>query len=145
MIIFVIGFVVALTAGYFVFQGESASDTPANETASPVEESSENEAETEDVEVEVEEDATTVSVEGRVIEDAGCLSCHAVSGLDLLGGATGPDLTDTFNNIEAKHGKELAEFLKEPTSAVMSSVIEADPLTDEDIADIVNALEIAAQ
>ena len=72
------------------------------------------------------------------------MGCHAVSGLNLEGGATGPDLTQAFNNVEGKHGKPLAEFLKEPTSAVMSSVIGGNPLTDEEISQVVEALKKAA-
>lgn len=89
--------------------------------------------------------AETVSSSGEILNTKGCLSCHSVSGLNLQGGATGPDLSQAFDTTEGKHGKPLDEFLKEPTSAVMSSVIDGNPLTDEEIQQIVEALQEASE
>lgn len=63
----------------------------------------------------------------------------------MQGGATGPDLSQSYNNVEGKHGKPLDEFLKAPTSAVMSSVIQGNPLSDEQRMQIVEALKKAAE
>ncbi|MDL2343042.1 hypothetical protein QOL99_02640 [Deinococcus sp. MIMF12] len=75
----------------------------------------------------------------------GCVGCHSVNALDVSGGSTGPDLSQAFVNVPDKHGKELGDFLKEPTSAVMSSVISASPLSDEERETIVNALRVASE
>lgn len=87
----------------------------------------------------------TASANSEIFNTKGCLSCHSVSSLNLEGGATGPDLSQAFTNVEGKHGKPLNEFLKEPTSAVMSSVISGSPLTDEEIQQVVKALQEAAE
>lgn len=107
--------------------------------------------ETEEVETQNEENETTPSETATATDDhtmlqsKGCISCHAVDGLGLQGGATGPDLSQAYNNVEDKHGKPLAEFLKEPTSAVMTTVIAGNPLTDEEIAQIEEELKRAAE
>ncbi|MBM4761612.1 cytochrome C [Bacillus sp. B15-48] len=89
--------------------------------------------------------AETVSASGEVLNAQGCIACHAVSSLNLEGGATGPDLSQAFTNVEGKHGKPLDEFLKEPTSAVMASVISGNPLSDEEVQQVVDALQEAAE
>jgi cytochrome c551/c552 len=86
-----------------------------------------------------------VSAEGAIFQSKGCLSCHAISSLGLKGGATGPDLSQAFGQVEGKHGKPLSEFLKQPTSAVMSSVLGGNPLTDEEIGKVVEALKLASE
>lgn len=135
-IIFLISALVGLGGGYLFFQVTNDSSSVAN----PAEQSQENVKEE-------KEDVTTTSVvaEGDILNAKGCLACHAVSDLGLEGGVTGPDLSNAFTEVEGKHGKPLEEYLKEPTSAVMSSVIGGNPLTDEEIKQIVDALEIASQ
>ena len=54
---------------------------------------------------------------------SGCIACHAVSALEVQGGVTGPDLSNSYVNVPDKHGVPIDEFLKEPTTAVMSGVI----------------------
>jgi cytochrome c551/c552 len=80
-----------------------------------------------------------------ILQSKGCLGCHSVEALNLKGGATGPDLSQAFNNVEGKHGKPVNEFLKEPTSAVMSGVIGGNPLTDEEINQVVEILKEASE
>lgn len=89
--------------------------------------------------------ANTVSADTEIFTEKGCIGCHSISALDLSGGATGPDLSEAFNNVEGKHGKPLNEFLKEPTSAVMSGVIGGNPLTDEEINKLTQLLQKAAE
>lgn len=138
-IIFVISALIGLGLGYLVFDvlapGQSQPEVAVDDkegSKSP--------------ETKKEETSKTVAVsDDNILQAKGCLGCHAVSGLNLEGGATGPDLSQAFNNVEDKHGKPLAEFLKEPTSAVMSSVIGGNPLTDEEISKIIEELQKAAE
>ncbi|HHY71722.1 MAG TPA: c-type cytochrome [Bacillus bacterium] len=85
----------------------------------------------------------TASPEGEIFNQKGCIACHSIEKLGVTGGATGPDLSHAYENVEGKHGKPIAEFLKEPTSAVMASVIGGNPLSDDEINKIVEALKIA--
>ncbi|MBP2243226.1 mono/diheme cytochrome c family protein [Cytobacillus eiseniae] len=139
LIIFIISALIGLGLGYLVFDvigsDDSEPEVAVNDTNTPKP-------------AEEETDTTGDSVaasDDNILQAKGCLGCHAVNGLNLEGGATGPDLTQSFNNVEGKHGKPLAEFLKEPTSAVMSSVISGNPLTDEEIEQIVQELQKAAE
>ena len=57
-----------------------------------------------------------------------------------------PDLSNIYKEIEGKHGKTLDEFLENPTSAVMSTVIGDNPLEDTEREEIVKLLkEISEQ
>jgi cytochrome c551/c552 len=122
-----------------VASSDAPTETVSNtEDNTPAEDSSSEEAEQPTTE-------SVVSANSEILNSKGCLSCHSVSSLDLEGGATGPDLSQAFTGVEGKHGKPLNEFLKEPTSAVMSSVIGGNPLTDEEIQQVVDALQKAAE
>ncbi|WP_102273544.1 c-type cytochrome [Cytobacillus massiliigabonensis] len=142
-IIFVISALIGLGLGYLVFDviapGQSQTDVALNDEKDSKPSDTPKEEDTSKT-----DDTTAVSGD-NILQTKGCLGCHAVNGLNLEGGATGPDLSQAFNNVEGKHGKPLAEFLKEPTSAVMSSVIGGNPLTDEEISQIVDALKKAAE
>ncbi|WP_313803357.1 cytochrome C [Cytobacillus sp.] len=138
-LIFVISALIGLGLGYVVFD-VLIPDQSQQEVAV------DDKDEAKSSETSQEEANKTVAVSGdNILQAKGCLGCHAVSGLNLDGGATGPDLSQAFNNVEDKHGKPLAEFLKEPTSAVMSGVIGGNPLTDEEINQIIEALQKAAE
>lgn len=143
---FIISLIIGFGIGFIGFElagnDDVASGTPTETTATT--ESSENNQPAEDT-TDEQPAAETVSTSGEILNTKGCLSCHSVSGLNLQGGATGPDLSQAFNNVEGKHGKPLNEFLKEPTSAVMTTVIDGSPLTDEEIQQIVEALEEASE
>jgi cytochrome c551/c552 len=93
---------------------------------------------------EAKEETTTVDA-NNILNSKGCLGCHAVDSLGLDGGATGPDLSKAFTDVEGKHGKPIDEFLKEPTSAVMSSVISGSPLTDEERTQVLDMLKQASE
>lgn len=151
-LIFVIGFVVAFAGGYFIF-GQSDSDQQTQTTTPVATEDSSSESSDEDSNQD-EADESSESTEPEVTLDAdvealarnNCLSCHAVEEAGLDGGTTGPDLSSAYSDVEGKHGKTLDEFLQEPTSAVMSSVIEENPLDDAEREEIVKLLkEIAEQ
>ena len=139
LIIFVISALIGLGLGYLVFDVIGSDDSKPEVAVSDKKDAPTKEEETNNT------DDTVAVSDDNILQAKGCLGCHAVSGLNLEGGATGPDLSQAFNNVEGKHGKPLAEFLKEPTSAVMSSVIGGNPLTDEEISQIVEALQKAAE
>jgi cytochrome c551/c552 len=145
-IYFIISALLGLGIGYLVFDVIMGKDTPAEVTADSNEQQDEatNSSET-SKDADKAAPAKTASAETEIFSQKGCLGCHSISALDLNGGATGPDLSKAFENVEGKHGKPINEFLKEPTSAVMSGVIGGNPLTDEEINKIVTMLEQAAQ
>ncbi|WP_187118990.1 cytochrome C [Bacillus marasmi] len=144
-IYFLISALIGLGIGYLVFDvmlgKNSQTDAIASSDTSSEESSSTTDATTE----ESKGTETAVSAEAEILNQKGCLGCHAVSSLDLSGGATGPDLSQAFNNVEGKHGKPVNEFLKEPTSAVMSGVISGSPLSDDEISKITELLQKAAE
>jgi cytochrome c551/c552 len=91
-------------------------------------------------------EATTVSAnEDNILNKKGCLGCHSVEALNIKGGAVGPDLSQAFVNVEGKHGKPIEEFLKAPTSAVMSGVISKSPLTDVERKQVLDLLKQASE
>lgn len=143
IIFLVIGFGIGFAGFEFIGNDDSNSTKTPTETAVNTEPTEDTQSADDSTN---EPPATqTVAANSEIFNTKGCLSCHSVSSLDLEGGATGPDLSNAYTDIEAKHGKALNEFLKEPTSAVMSSVISGSPLTDEEIQQIVKALQEAAE
>ncbi|WP_026581927.1 c-type cytochrome [Bacillus sp. J33] len=144
---FMISAILGLGIGYLVFDVLGDGDDSGNEIA--IQDNTQaNSEETKQESAETSSDSSTaaaVSTEENILQAKGCLGCHAVKGLNLQGGATGPDLSQAFNNVEGKHGKPLKEFLKEPTSAVMSGVIGGNPLTEEEISKISDVLKQASE
>ncbi|THE13243.1 cytochrome C [Bacillus timonensis] len=143
ILIFIVSALVGLGLGYLGFEIIPANDSQKTTQVAAHEEPKSTNPEKETA---VEETTgETVSAEAELLQSKGCLGCHSVSGLNLQGGATGPDLTFAYENVESKHGKPINEFLKEPTSAVMSGVISGNPLADDEIENIVNALKKASE
>ena len=146
LISFIISALIGLGLGYVAFAVVGGSnETATNETAS---EKPEESKPADDIKEEKKDDqsaAETVSADETILQSKGCLSCHSVSSLNLTGGATGPDLSKAFENVEGKHGKPIDQFLKEPTSAVMSGVIGGNPLTEQEISEVVKLLEEASK
>jgi cytochrome c551/c552 len=91
------------------------------------------------------ETATSSVKEDNILNKRGCLGCHSVEALNLKGGQVGPDLSQAFVNVEGKHGKPIEEFLKQPTSAVMSGVIGKNPLTDDERKQVLDLLKQASE
>ncbi|CAH2714013.1 hypothetical protein BACCIP111895_01167 [Neobacillus rhizosphaerae] len=91
------------------------------------------------------ETATSSISEDNILNKRGCLGCHSVEALNLKGGQVGPDLSQAFGNVEGKHGKPIEEFLKQPTSAVMSGVIGKNPLTDDERKQVLDLLKQASE
>lgn len=141
IISFVISLVIGFGLGYLVFgvmMGASDKQPQVAQTE-PTETS-----ETEEQKEETKTETATVDA-NNILNSKGCLGCHAVDKLGLEGGATGPDLSKAFTEVEGKHGKSIEEFLKEPTSAVMSSVIGGSPLTDEERTQVLDMLKQASE
>lgn len=145
IIIFVASLVVGFSGGYFLFGGAEESQPAIQDQQEDNTQVSENtEAKSED-DGKTEPAVTNTASEGEILQQKGCIACHSVSALNIEGGATGPDLSGAYENVEGKHGKTLDEFLKEPTSAVMSGVIGGNPLTEEERAKVVEALKLASE
>ena len=150
-LIFVIGFVLAFAGGYLFLgtgSADEAQETPtptATEEGSSESEDTDAESTEDDSDQEAEEESAdadvTLDADTEALARNNCLSCHAVEEAGLDGGTTGPDLSNAYGEVEGKHGKTLDEFLQEPTSAVMSSVIEEDPLEDDEREKIVELLK----
>ncbi|SDN00259.1 cytochrome C [Bacillus sp. OK048] len=140
IISFVASLVIGFGLGYLVFgvvMGDSDKQPQVAQTEATKETTT-----TEDQKKKPE----TASVDAtNILNSKGCLGCHAVDKLGLDGGVTGPDLSKAFTEVEGKHGKSLDEFLKEPTSAVMSSVIGGSPLTDEERTQVLDMLKQASE
>lgn len=139
---FIISALIGLGIGYVIFDV-----LPENQAAEKeivvTEETVPAETEKEEKQVETEETAS--AGEENILQTKGCLGCHSVESLNLKGGATGPDLSKAFVNVEGKHGKPVNEFLKEPTSAVMSGVIGGNPLSEDEINQVVTVLKEASE
>jgi mono/diheme cytochrome c family protein len=143
IIIFFVFALVGFGGGYLFSQSNSQDQVATPDTEKT--EVTENTAQEEKVEAPAPGAEATVPAEAQIINEKGCLACHGVENLGLQGGATGPDLSQAYVNVEGKHGKPINEFLKAPTSAVMATVIGGNPLTDEEITKIVEALKIASE
>lgn len=147
-IYFLISALIGLGIGYLVFDVIMGNDNQTEANVSTDNSTDDAISTTETAKEEQAADdtaANTVSADTEIFTEKGCIGCHSISALDLSGGATGPDLSEAFNNVEGKHGKPLNEFLKEPTSAVMSGVIGGNPLTDEEINTLTQLLQKAAE
>ncbi|MEY2195209.1 cytochrome C [Neobacillus sp. BF23-41] len=142
IISFVVCALLGFGLGYLVFgviMGDSekqpqVAQTETTETAAAKDESTDA------------KEATTVSAnEDNILNKKGCLGCHSVEALNIKGGAVGPDLSQAFTNVEGKHGKPIEEFLKAPTSAVMSGVIGKNPLSDVERKQVLELLKQASE
>ncbi|MFJ5717075.1 cytochrome C [Neobacillus sp. NPDC093127] len=138
IISFVIFALLGFGLGYLVFgviMGDSSKQPQVGQT------------ETNDEATTKEENAAATSSanEDNILNQKGCLGCHSVEALNIKGGAVGPDLSQAFVNVEGKHGKPIEEFLKEPTSAVMSGVISKSPLTDDERKQVLDLLKQASE
>lgn len=54
------------------------------------------------------------TLEGDIFKQKGCIQCHSVSFYNILGGATGPDLSLAYTDAPKRFGKSLQEFLEKP-------------------------------
>lgn len=137
IISFVVSALIGLGFGYVIFDVLPSSNK-STEVVMDNEKATEKKMDT-------KKDSNTVSSDGGILAAKSCLQCHSVSALNLKGGTTGPDLSQAYNNVEGKHGKPIDQFLKKPTSAVMSGVIGGSPLSDEEIKQVLDLLKQASQ
>lgn len=144
LISFIISALIGLGLGYIAFVVVGGSNG-VTENASKEADTSKPQSDNKQEEKDDQPAAETVSADENILTSKGCLSCHSVSSLNLTGGATGPDLSKAFENVEGKHGKPIDQFLKEPTSAVMSGVIGGNPLSEQEISEVVKLLEEASK
>ncbi|ASN83108.1 hypothetical protein DFI_16535 (plasmid) [Deinococcus ficus] len=140
-------FLLSLGGGYLLFNRPAAASAQA--TAAPAQTTQETHPDTAHNEAPAEETGTTTTAaapaaSAEIFTKRGCVACHSVSALDVQGGVTGPDLSRAYLNVADKHGVPVEDFLKKPTSAVMSSVLGANPLTDEERAQVLSALQAAS-
>lgn len=141
IISFVVSALIGLGIGYVIYDVVGGSDQ-ASEVTVDKEKAVDEKTATIDTD---KGDTVSKDADGGILASKGCLGCHSVEGLNLTGGVTGPDLSQAFNNVEDKHGKSLDQFLKEPTSAVMSGVIGGNPLSEDEITQVVDLLKTASE
>lgn len=140
VLIFFICFAVAFAGGYALFQTGQPADVASDPAATAP-----ADAQKKEEPAQTTAPSGTASAGGEIFTQRGCSACHAVSALNVQGGATGPDLSQAYVNVKDKHGVPIEEFLKKPTSAVMSSVLGSQPLTDEEREAILTALKLASE
>ncbi|MGC5327130.1 cytochrome C [Brevibacillus sp. SYSU BS000544] len=143
LLIFFLCFAITFAGGYVYYQSQGSKDVASEPATSTPAKADESKAET--PAAPAAPAATASSSEGQIFTTKGCIGCHSISALNLQGGAAGPDLSKAFVNVKDKHGVPIEEFLKKPTSAVMSGVIGGNPLTDEEREAILKALKLASE
>lgn len=146
IISFVICTLLGFGLGYLVFgviMGDSEKQPQVAQTETT--EKTETAAAKEETTTDSKEATTVSATEDNILNKKGCLGCHSVESLNITGGAVGPDLSQAYANVEGKHGKPIEEFLKAPTSAVMSGVIGKNPLSDEERKQVLDLLKQASE
>ncbi|MFC3862008.1 hypothetical protein ACFOPQ_14660 [Deinococcus antarcticus] len=146
--IFALTFLLSLGGGYLMFnQPAKAPATASTTTATTPTPTTPTPAADDAATTPANDTATTTaaSSEGEIFTKRGCVGCHSVSALGVTGGVTGPDLSKAYVNVADKHGMPVEDFLKKPNSAVMSSVLGANPLTDDERTQVLNALKAASE
>lgn len=133
--IFGLTFALSFGGGYLYFTNSSSE---AQQAAQPAASQTQQQAV-------AAQPTATASAEGEIFVKRGCNACHAVEALGVQGGATGPDLSKAFVNVKDKHGIPIEQFLKKPTSAVMSGVLGGKPLTDDELKAVLAALKAASE
>lgn len=137
IVIFFLSFAVAFAGGYAYYQTQQPKEIASEPSTAAPADAGKTEAPA--------QPAVASSSEGQIFAKRGCIACHAVSSLNVQGGATGPDLSQAYVNVKDKHGVPIEEFLKKPTSAVMSGVLGGQPLTDEEREAVLAALKLASE
>ncbi len=74
---------------------------------------------------------------------AACVACHQASGLPLIGGRLGPDLSAAHLKLGGDRG--LISWLRNPPTKVMSSVFRPAPLMADEAADLAAFLRVTAE
>lgn len=148
ILLFILCFAVAFGGGYLFYNSGQPQEvaTPAeNHTSHEAAPSATENSNKTEAPAPSTTPATASSTEGQIFTQKGCVACHSVQSLNVQGGAVGPDLSQAYANVKDKHGVPIEEFLKKPTSAVMSGVLGKQPLTDEEREAILKALKLASE
>lgn len=74
---------------------------------------------------------------------AACVACHQASGLPLVGGRLGPDLSSAHMKLGGDRG--LNSWLHNPPTRMMSTLFRTAPLTTEEAADLTAFLRVTAE
>lgn len=155
--IFALTFLLSMAAGYLTFTHPSRvnpgaaehTQTTLSDQTLPDSSGADHAEHAETVDEMAEEAAPAVNAsagtEGKILSDKGCVGCHSVKALGISGGVTGPDLSQAYINVADKHGVPIEEFLKKPTSAVMSGVIGSNPLSDDELNQVLSTLKLASE
>ena len=143
---FVISALIGLGIGYILYDLLGGTGNTPQEPVAAAPSSSASTAATSDQSANKQDTTKTVSADqDNIIAKRGCIQCHSVGSLNIKGGQVGPDLSQAYTTVEGKHGKPIEEFLKQPTSAVMSGVIGKNPLTDDQRKQVLELLKKASE
>jgi mono/diheme cytochrome c family protein len=74
---------------------------------------------------------------------AACVACHQASGLPLVGGRLGPDLSAAHQKLGGDRG--LASWLHNPPTRMMSTIFRPAPLTAEEASDLTAFLRTSTE
>lgn len=144
---FILFLVIGLVIGFgatSIFTGNNGGQDQASSTneAKATQSNNENEQDSKSGE---EAQESTIPAEYDIIANKGCIQCHSIDALNIDEGKVGPDLSHIYTEIGDKRGTTLDKFLTQPTTAVMSSVISGNPLTDKERQQIITVLKKASE
>ncbi|WP_042354441.1 hypothetical protein [Bacillus rubiinfantis] len=148
LISFAICAVLGFGLGYLVFDvimGNSNNEPKVAQADKQTKTKTTTATKEESTETKQAEPTTVAASDDNILNKKGCLQCHSVESLKIQAGAVGPDLSKAYINVEGKHGKPIEEFLKKPTSQVMSGVIGKNPLTDDERKQVLQLLKEASE
>ncbi len=74
---------------------------------------------------------------------AACIACHQASGLPLIGGRLGPDLSAAHLKLGGDRG--LNSWLRNPPTRMMSTIFRSAPLTAEEASDLTAFLRASTE
>lgn len=145
VVIFILSFLVAFGGGYLFYHSTGKVTKATSEQSTQKEQPKEAAKAGEPAKASEPAKATASSKEGEIFTQRGCVQCHSISALGIKAGQVGPDLSKAYTTVEGKHGKKIEDFLKAPTSAVMSTVLGPKPLTDDERKAVLEALKLASE
>ena len=87
---------------------------------------------------------TSADARGDIFARKGCPQCHSVSAFGIRSpNDVGPDLTNAYDDVQARFGLKLDQFLAAPTGTmqvVLSSMIKLTPAERDSIVHILKEL-----
>ena len=95
---------------------------------------------------EVEREKRMLEGEGAFFVKKGCFVCHSVSTLGVESAAKiGPDLSEAVTDVQSRFGKQLEDFLNNPTGTMAVVLSTQIVLSPEEKREAVEKLKIAYQ